>query len=341
MPMPPEAQVLETTSGAAAVAAPAGRWRQSPADLRRTAGPIVALLSLIVVFTILNSNFLLPDNLLNITRQAAVLLVIALAGTFPVLLGSIDLSVGSTATVGAITGAIIFRDKDSVVLFLVLVPAFGALAGAINGLLIAYARLPSFLVTLGTQFAFNGAALYASKGQPIPVDNAHGLDELYSGALLGIPNAAILAVALLALSIFIARQTRFGRYVYAIGGSENAARLSGVPIARYKLLVYVLGGTLAAIAGGMLMLRVGSGAPGTGDSFLLTSIAAIVMGGTPLTGGVGGPARTLLGVIIIAVLANGMSVANIDPFMQVIVQGVVVILAVALTIDRGKLSLIK
>jgi ribose transport system permease protein len=310
-------------------------------DLRRTAGPVIALLSLLVVFSLLNSNFLMTSNLLNITKQAAVLLVIALAGTFAILLGSIDLSVGSVATLGALAGALIFRDSESAVLFLFLIPLIGAAAGLINGLLVAYAKLPSFLVTLGTQFVFVGVGLYITKGEPIPVNDAGGLDTLYNGTFLGIPNAAIFAVALLLTVTALARQTRFGRYIYAIGGSENAARLSGVPIARYKTLVYVLSGTLAIIAGAMLMLRLGSGAPGSGEPFLLTSIAAIVMGGTPLTGGIGGPARTLLGVIIIAVLENGMSVANVDPFMQIIVQGVVVILAVALTIDRGKLALIK
>lgn len=310
-------------------------------DLRRTLGPVAALLILIVGFAILSDNFLTLNNFVNITRQASVLLVIALAGTFIVLIGSIDLSVGSVATLGAIVGAVLFRDVGSLPVFLVLVVALGAAAGLINGALVAYGKLPSFLVTLGTLFAFDGLALYISGGQPIPVRETGGLESLYAGTLLGIPNSAIFALLIFAGCVWLARSTRFGRYLYAIGGSERAARLSGVPVERYKLIAFTLSGILAAVAGAMLMLRVGSGAPGTGEPFLLTSLAAIVMGGTPLTGGLGGPARTLLGVVIIAVLANGMSVANVDPFLQVFVQGVVVILAVALTLDRTKLLLIK
>jgi ribose transport system permease protein len=144
-----------------------------------------------------------------------------------------------------------------------------------------------------------------------------------------------------ALCVLLARKTRFGRYVYAIGGGEKVAALSGVPVRRYKLYAFMLSGLLVSIGGLMLMFRVQSGAAEVGEPFLLLSIAAIVMGGTPLTGGVGGPHRTLLGVLLISVLTNGMSVANVHPFLQIVVQGVVVIIAVALTIDRRKLTLVK
>jgi ribose/xylose/arabinose/galactoside ABC-type transport system permease subunit len=312
-----------------------------PRIARSVVGPLLALVAMVVVFTALNENFLTVVNGLNIMRQSAVLLVIALAGTFIILMGSVDLSVGSLTTLVAIVGAIIFRDSGSAWLLL-LIPLMGIAAGAINGVLFAYARLPSFLVTLGTLFAFDGLALYISGGLPIALRAPEGLNEFFIGDYLWrIPNSALWALVVFALCVLLARKTRFGRYVYAIGGGEKVATLSGVPVRRYKLYAFMLSGLLVSIGGLMLMFRVQSGAAEVGEPFLLLSIAAIVMGGTPLTGGVGGPHRTLLGVLLISVLTNGMSVANVHPFLQIVVQGLVVIIAVALTIDRRKLTLVK
>jgi len=308
--------------------------------LQRTGGPVIVLAVLIVTFTILSSSFLTADNAVNILRQSSVLMVLALAGTFVILMGSIDLSVGSTVTLAGCIGALLVRDSGEG--WVLLVPIIGLLAGLVNGILFAYVGLPSFLVTLGTFFAFNGLALYLIDGTPVPVASDEGIGALFSGNVVGdIPAVAVWALAALLVCMFVAKYTRFGRFMYAIGGGEPVARLSGVPVRRYKLYAFVVAGLLASIGGIMLLFRVGAGTPDMGGPFLLPAIAAVVMGGTALTGGIGGPHRTFLGVLVLAILVNGMQVAEVHPFLQVVVQGVAVIVAVALTMDRTKLSLVK
>lgn len=326
-------------------AGPAGpQPRSSTHDRRamvRAFGPVLVLAALFIGFALLHPQFATLNNGLNLMRQSSVLLVLAIAGTFIILMGSIDLSIGSTATLAAVTGAVLLRDYDSPVVLL-LVPLIGAACGAVNGLLTAYARLPSFLVTLGTLFIFDGFALFVSQGRPIPVSDLGGLHSVFLGsAILNIPNLVFFSLLVLVLAQVTAKWTRFGRFTYAIGGGEQVSALSGVPVRRVKLYAFVMSGVLSATGGLLLMFRVGSGAPGIGEPFLLASIGAIVVGGTPLTGGLGGPHRTLLGVVIMAVLSNGMSVASVHPFLQTIVQGAVVIAAVALTIDTRRMAIVK
>ncbi|MCW2952298.1 MAG: transporter permease [Conexibacter sp.] len=305
----------------------------------RVIGPLIILPVLVVVFAFLNSRFLTSQNLLNIVQQAAVLLVVAAAATFVILMGSIDLSVGSIITLCGVTGALLLKDHGQWAL--IFVPLIGLGAGAINGWLFAYAKLPSFLVTLGTLYAFNGLALFIVSGSSIPVAPGLGLGKILDGTVIGIPTIALWAVGITLVLMFVARSTRFGRYTYVVGGGESVARLSGVPIQRHKFKVFVLSGLLASVAGILLMFFLGGGDPDMGTSYLLPTIAAVVMGGTPLSGGVGGPHRTILGVLIITVLNNGMTLANVQPYLQVVIQGFVVVGAVALAMDRSRLREIK
>lgn len=308
---------------------------------RRTGGPILVLVVLFVGFSIMSTQFGTPANFMNLTRQSSVLLLIALAGTFPIIMGSIDLSVGAIASLAAVSGAVLLRDYESPMMLL-LVPLIGACAGAVNGLLIAYAKLPSFMVTLGSMFVFQGVVLYVSEGTPIPVGDLGAFGDFFAGSFLfGFPNIAVFALLVMLAVAAVAKWTRFGRFVYAIGGGESVSTLSGVPVRRVKFLVYLVSGALASVGGILLMLRVQSGSPGIGDPFLLAAVGAIVVGGTPLTGGLGGPHRTLLGVIIMGGLANGMSVAMVHPYLQTVITGAVVVAAVALTIDRSRLSVVK
>ena len=301
--------------------------------------PIIVLLLLMLVFTILNPRFLSPLNLINILRQSSVLMVVALGATFIIIMGSIDLSMSSIVTLCGLVGAMFIRDHGEWAVLLVLL--IGILCGLLNGILFAYAKLPSFLVTLGTLFAFNGLALFFSNGQPVEV-NAGLLSNVFTGDSFGFfPNIVLWAAAILVLSGFVASRTKFGRLMYAIGGGEKVARLSGVPVERYKVYAFLVSGLLAAFGGMLLMFRIAAGTPDMGSSFLLDSIAAVVMGGTALTGGIGGPYRTLVGVLVITILSNGMNIANIHPYLQIFIRGVVVIAAVALTIDRSKIALVK
>jgi len=301
--------------------------------------PVVALVTLVVVFSLVDSRFFQFENGLNILRQSAVLLVLAMASTIVIMMGSIDLSVGSVLTLSAFIGAILAGTTGSSTVLLLL-PLIGAACGLLNGLLVAYGRLPSFLVTLGLMYAFDGLARYISGGRPLSV-RPDGLIDVFGGSLGGFPTVVLWALLALAAAILLIRYTRFGRYMYALGGNEKAATLSGVPAKRYKLYAFIVAGVFAGLAGLLQLARARSASPDMGEPFLLPAIAAVVMGGTPLSGGIGGPARTVIGVLIIAILGNGMVIAAVDPFLQNVVQGLVVIAAVALTIDRRKLTLVK
>lgn len=314
-----------------------GRRRGSP-NLA-SIGPWASLVGLIVVFTVLNTRFLSVTNGLNIVRQGSVLLVLALSATFVVLMGSIDLSVGSVVSLSGMVAATMLRDVSEGAVFLALV--MGAAVGALNGVLFAYGKLPSFLVTLGTLFAVQGVTSSWSRGIAVAVKPNLRISQVFNGEVFGFPLITLWALAALVVLILVARYTRFGRYMYAIGGGENVARLSGVPVERYKFLAFLLTGLIAGFGGMLLAFRINGGDPAMGESFLLPTIAAVVIGGTPLTGGVGGPHRTLLGVLIITILSNGMNLARVDAFLQNVVLGAVVLVATALTMDRSRLSMVK
>jgi ribose transport system permease protein len=311
-------------------------------SIRRSAptlGPSIALVVLIIIFSSLNSHFFSLGNATNVLQQAAVLTVLALGETFVITMGSIDLSIGSTVSMVGMLAALLIRDYGQWAVLAA--PLAGAAIGAINGWLAAYARLPSFLTTLGMLFAVNGMTLYLSQGTAISVQPDLQIQSVFNGFLFGIPTIALWALAAWAISVFAARCTRFGRYVYAIGGGETVAKLCGVPVARFKLYAFVVCGLLAGFAAILLMLRVSGSDPTMGAPLLLPAIAAVVMGGTPLTGGVGGPHRTLLGVLVITILQNGMNLADVNPFLQDVVLGAGVIIAVAINMDRKGLMLVK
>lgn len=302
--------------------------------------PIVAIVLLLILFSILAPSFFQFGTLLSILRESSVLLVVALGMTFVVLMGSIDLSVGAIVTLSALVAATVAKDGNWAVAIFAGI-AVGVVAGAINGVLFAYIKVPSFLATLGMSLVIGGVGLWFVGGRPVQVFNP-GFTWISQGKVLGeFPNIAIWAILLWGAFSFIGQKSRFGRYTYAIGGAEAVSGLAGIPIRRMKLLVLVFSGALAAVAGVMLASRVGAATPGMGDRLTLDSIAAVVIGGTALTGGVGGVYRTILGVLVITTLTVGLNTLGVVPYMQSIVQGAVVVLAVALTLDRSKLLVIK
>lgn len=301
--------------------------------------PFTTLIGLIIIFGIAGTNFLTLGNALNVLRECSVLLIVALAGTFVILMGSIDLSVGSIVNLSGVATALVVPQLGARAMLVGL--AVGLAAGLVNGLLYTVLRIPSFLVTLGALSAFGGIANIISGGQPIAADSP-GFMSLSNGILfLSIPNLWLWAFALWLVCLFVAYRMRFGRYMYALGGGEKVAQWSGVRVNRYKVYAFMLSGVLCGLAGVLLTSEISSFTPGMGDPFLLDSIAAVVIGGTALSGGVGGPHRTLLGVLVIAILTNGMDIVGIQPFTQMVIKGLVVIVAVALTIDRKKFALIK
>jgi ribose transport system permease protein len=302
--------------------------------------PLVSIVALVIYFTAVNPLFFSASNALNIGRQSSVLLLVSLAETVVILIGSIDLSVGALVT---LTGILTALTVDTLGAFgggLVGVAA-GAFVGLANGLLVTMLRVPSFLVTLGMLSILSGVTNQISQGQSILFANTVLPSLVNNAPILGVPNVIWFGLGATAILTIVAFKTKLGRYLYALGGGEVVAAHAGVPVTLYKVLAFVLSGAICGFSGVMLTGQVGAGTPTAGGGLLLNSIAAVVMGGTALSGGIGGPHRTLLGVLVIAILTNGMDVTEVNSFTQDIVKGAVIILAVSLTIDRSKYSFIK
>lgn len=298
--------------------------------------PFFALIGMVIIFGVGDASFLTASNLFNILRQSAVLLVAALGTTFIILMGCIDLSIGSVITLAGCIAAIVMSSIGSIFLAVLGAVAIGSVAGLLNGIIFTKGKIPSFLVTLGMMGILDGMALILLGGRPIQISSA-GYKWLSSGMLVGhLPNVALWSLIIFVISIFIAFKTRFGRYMFAIGGGERVSKLSGVPVDRFKIYSFVVTGVFSGLAAVLLTARVGAGTPRMAEAMLLDSIAAVVMGGTSLTGGTGGPHRTILGVLIISVLSNGLNIMSVSPYHQTVIKGAVVILAVLMTIDRSK-----
>lgn len=303
--------------------------------------PVVSLIILIVIFGLGNPSFISMPNFYNVLRQSSVLLVASLGGTFIILMGSIDLSVGSIIAMSGIIASAALDMGLGIPGAIGCGILAGGVAGLLNGAIFSYGKIPSFLVTLGTMSAIEGFSLKLTGGRTISIFD-EGYRWLSSGTLVGdLPNVALFALIVYGICIFIAMRTRFGRYIYVIGGGEKVAEMSGVAIYRFKLYAFALAGALAGFAGVLLSARIGAQSARMADGILLDAIAAVVMGGTSLTGGIGGPHRTILGVLIISILSNGLNMLSVDPYTQTIIKGTVVILAVFLTIDRRKIALNK
>ena len=302
--------------------------------------PLVSIVALVIYFTAVNPLFFSASNALNIGRQSSVLLLVSLAETVVILIGSIDLSVGALVT---LTGILTALTVDTLGAFgggLVGVAA-GAFVGLANGLLVTMLRVPSFLVTLGVLSILSGVTNQISQGQSILFANTLLPSLVNNAPVFGVPNVIWFGLGATAILTIVAFKTKLGRYLYALGGGEVVAAHAGVPVTLYKVLAFLLSGAICGFSGVMLTGQVGAGTPTAGSGLLLNSIAAVVMGGTALSGGIGGPHRTLLGVLVIAILTNGMDVTEVNSFTQDIVKGAVIILAVSLTIDRSKYSFIK
>ncbi|WP_158234187.1 ABC transporter permease [Oceaniglobus indicus] len=318
----------------AARPAPAKSWRTRA----QRAFPVVLLVVLCAIFGLLSDRFVTIGNLLIVMQQSAVLLVAAVAMTFVIVNGSIDLSVGSMIALSALAAASL---SDTMGVWAIL-PAMGVglLCGLVNGVLFAYGRVPSFIVTLGTLVIFRGVVLLFTRGAPVSISDADFLN-LYAGRLGGVPNTVIIALIATAFGALIFNHTVFGREVRAIGGGERVAALSGIYVARVKLGVFTLCGLLCGVAGLLQSARTMAATSQLAQGLELDVIAAVVVGGTPLTGGIGRIRGTILGVLIIAILSNGMNMTGVDPYLQSIVKGLVLIFAVFLTIDRSKILIIK
>jgi ribose transport system permease protein len=290
--------------------------------------PIAVVILLALVFSVETDSFATLRNLTALSGQAAGLLIACLGSTFVVMMGSIDLSVGATVV---LTGALSVLLMNGLGLGLVMLPAAAAIGGVLglfNGLIYVRGRIQSFVVTLGALSIFTGVALNLLGGRAIEFTDYDFGDVAIGQLIPRVPNIALWAIAAWAVVVFVSQRTRFGRYMYLIGGGETVARTAGVPVSRYKIYAFGLSGLTAGLAAILLVARLGSAGPSLGADLLLDTMAAIVVGGTSLAGGVGGPHRTLIGVLIIAMLDNGLNLMGISEYTQMIVKGVVVIAAV-------------
>lgn len=295
--------------------------------------PLVLLL-LCLVFGYLNPNFWSQTNIANVSRQAAVLALLSIGMTFAIISAGIDLSVGSVVALVSVVSAEAMLEYG-VVPGVAAGLLVGALVGLVNGLVVARLRLPPFIATLGMLVAARGLALTLSGGLPIS-----GLPSslfVIGGGFIGpVPVPTLIAALAFVIAWVVLTRTQFGRYVYAIGSNEDAAVLSGIKVAKQKIWVYVVSGFFAAMAGIVLTSRVSSGQPTLGEVQELYAIAAVVIGGSRITGGVGGVGRTLLGVIILSVLSNGLNLTQVSTYVQNIVIGLIIIVAVYVDLSRGK-----
>ncbi|MDK0708273.1 ribose ABC transporter permease [Clostridium perfringens] len=287
---------------------------------------LIGLVLLCIVITIVTPNFLSVSNITNVFTQVSVNAIIAIGMTFVILTGGIDLSVGSTLAISGAVGASIVKSTGNVFLAIIVAAVIGIAVGLINGLLVSKGKLQAFIVTLATMTIFRGATLVFTDGTPIS-KLPEAFVKIGNGKLgfMPIPVIIIAIIAVYALS-----QTRFGRYLYALGGNEDASRLSGINTDKIKTLVYVVSGFASAIAGVIITSRIGSASPNAGTGFELDAIAAVVIGGTSLAGGEGTITGTLIGALIIGVLNNGLNLMNVSPFYQSIVKGLVILIAVLL-----------
>ncbi|HDZ9224368.1 ribose ABC transporter permease [Vibrio cholerae] len=292
---------------------------------------LIALLFLVVVVSFLNPNFFTVDNLLNILRQTSVNAIIAVGMTLVILTAGIDLSVGSVlALCGAFAATLVAMEVP----VLIAVPTAllaGATLGAISGIIIAKGKVQAFIATLVTMTLLRGVTMVYTDGRPISTgftDTADTFAWFGTGYALGIPVPVWLMVVVFSGAWYLLNHTRFGRYVYAVGGNESATRLSGINVDRVKIGVYAICGLLAALAGIIVTSRLSSAQPTAGMGYELDAIAAVVLGGTSLMGGKGRIMGTLIGALIIGFLNNALNLLDVSSYYQMIAKAVVILLAV-------------
>lgn len=298
-------------------------------------GPLLGLIILIVIVTVLNPSFIEPLNILNLLRQVAINALIAFGMTFVILTGGIDLSVGSILALSSAFTANLMLSGWDPILAIVVGCLAGGLMGMVNGLLITKGRMAPFIATLATMTIFRGLTLVYTDGNPITGLGDSMTFQLFGrGYLLGIPVPAITMIIVFAVLWIVLHKTPFGRKTYAIGGNEKASIISGIKVDRIKIMIYSLTGILSALAGAILTSRLNSAQPTAGTSYELDAIAAVVLGGTSLTGGRGRIVGTLIGALIIGILNNGLNLLGVSSFYQMVVKGIVI--AIAVLIDRKK-----
>lgn len=309
-------------------------------------GPLLALFLITIIFTIgTNGFFLSLGNILTILNLSGVLAIIALGVSMPILMGGIDLSVeGVMSLTSVIMGFLVKNSQTNIDIGFWVIPVvmiIGSIVGIINGLLNTKLKIPSFMATLGMGFVAQGLAVILSKGATIPFLDPRFQDLANGKRLLGIPNITIIAIILGVILLIMQRRTPLGKSIYAIGGNEELAKQSGINAERVKISIFGLAGCLYGIAAFFLCSRLNCANPTLSKGFLFPAITAAIVGGTALTGGIGGALNAFIGTLVVTGLNNGMILMQINPYIQGAVMGFILIGAVAITIDREKIGIIK
>lgn len=303
--------------------------------------PWITLVVLVAIVGINDPGFLRPSNLLGIAGDIVPLFIMALGLTFAIYIGGIDLSAQSMANMVTVIASVYLASMGAWVAVLCVMAGF--LLGMLSGYVTTRLFVPSFISTLAVGGIAFSIAQWLSGQRALNMDAAQR-NETFGwmiGRTWGVPNELLIAAVLVAVCLFIERRTTLGRALKAVGAGELAAAASGLNVARYKILAFAISGALAAIAGLLFAVKLSGGAPTIANGFLLPAIVAVLVGGTPLTGGVGGVANTVVGTLIVAVIRASMLYFEIDATRQQIVFGIVLIVAIALTIDRAKLRTVK
>lgn len=292
-------------------------------------GIYLVLLIMIVFLSFMSKTFFTTSNFLNILRQVSISGILAMGMTFILVTGGIDLSVGSVLALAGVLGATFAHEEPHypIILCLVVGIGVGILCGCVNGLLVSRTTINPFIVTMGMMTIARGLALLYTNGRPV-TGQSKQFSFLGRGVVGPVTFPVILFILVCAISIIILHKSRLGKYIFAVGGNEQSAIVSGISVAKIKLFVYVYGGALCGLAGLLLASRTNAATPNAGDGYELDAIAAAVIGGTSTSGGKGGVYGTIVGALIMTILSNGMDILNVSSYIQQIVKGVIIIGAV-------------
>jgi len=312
-------------------------WKEKIAPILSKYGIVFVLIAMIIAMSFMSDAFLTTQNLLNIVRQISFIGIVAMGVTIVIITTGIDLSSGSVIALTSVVVASYAHPGDSLVIALLIGCGVGIACGFLNGFISAKGKIPPFIATLGMMTAARGLALLYSDGKPVP-NLSESFMWLGKGQIAGIPVPIIVFLLIGVISHILLSKTKFGKYTYAIGGNQNAAKICGINVDRNLILIYMYAGLLSAIAGILLTARISVGQPSMGVSFELDAIAAAVIGGTSLLGGVGTIPGTIIGALIIGVLNNSLDLLGVSSYWQQILKGAIIVAAVLIDSRKNKKS---
>ncbi len=282
---------------------------------------------LCIVWTAMNPQFISMNNITNILRQGSYTAIAAVGMTMVIIIGEIDLSAGSLICASGLIGAMVCKSTNNVLLAVLAALLVGVVVGGVNGVLCAVGKLPGFIATLASMTVLRGLAYIITGGNSVVWTN-EDFTKIGTGYVGIVPIPVIIMLAVIAFGVFLTSKLRFGRYIYAVGGNMEASRWSGIAVVKVKIIVYMIMGVLTSIAGLIVVTRLGSGQPSAGQNFEMDCITAAVVGGTSMSGGRGKIIGTVVGVLLLTVLTNGMTLVGINTYWQQVFKGVIIVVSV-------------